>query len=147
MFIIFIYRIGNRVYYSNSLLRGILLVGLNIIRKIFIDILFQVDIPFKVKIGKGLRLKHPRGIVIHPNVELGEGCSIYHQVTIGVNEFSSNGGVARIGNNVFIGVGAKIIGDVIIGDNVRIGANAVVTEDVMNNYTVYSKQFIKERSK
>lgn len=64
--------------------------------------------------------------------------TIFHQVTIGSNtlKYSKTFGVPKIGNNVYIGAGAKIIGKVIIGDNVRIGANAVVTTDIPNNATV-----------
>lgn len=66
------------------------------------------------------------GIVISHNAKIGENCTIFHQVTIG----DTKSGSPRIGNNVYIGAGARIIGNVRIGDNVKIGANAVVVHDV-----------------
>ena len=66
---------------------------------------------------------------------IGKNVTIMHQVTIGENVTGKDGS-PTIGNNVFIGAGAKIIGDVHIGDNVKIGANAVVTKDVSDNCTV-----------
>ncbi len=70
---------------------------------------------------------HLNGIIISHYAKIGSNCTIYQQVTIsqGGNETS-----ATIGNNVIIGAGAKIIGNVKIGDNVKIGANAVVTKDI-----------------
>ena len=78
------------------------------------------------------------GIFIAANAHVGSGCTIFHQVTIGSNTFkdSKGFGAPKIGNNVYIGAGAKIIGGITVGDNVRIGANAVVTFDVPENATV-----------
>lgn len=72
------------------------------------------------------------GIVVSPNAVIGKGCTIFHQVTIG----EGRDGAPTIGDNCFIGVGAKIIGKIKIGNNVRIGANCVVFEDVPDNCTV-----------
>ena len=72
------------------------------------------------------------GIVISPNAVIGKNCTIFHQVTIG----EGRDGAPTVGDNCFIGVGAKIIGKIKIGDNVRIGANCVVFEDVPDNCTV-----------
>lgn len=78
------------------------------------------------------------GIFISYGAKIGEGCTIYHQVTIGSNTLpdSRGQGAPTIGKNVYIGAGAKIIGNVTVGDNARIGANAVVTFDVPANATV-----------
>jgi serine O-acetyltransferase len=78
--------------------------------------------------GKDLRLPHPFGVVVHSATRIGEGCVIYHGVTIGAHE--TRGAGATIGDNVAIFAGAKIIGPVNIGDGARIGANAVVIADV-----------------
>lgn len=78
------------------------------------------------------------GIYISKNAKIGKGCTIFHQVTIGSNmiEDSKNYGAPTIGNNVYIGAGAKIIGNVKVGNNVRIGANCVVVNDVPDNSTI-----------
>ena len=56
-----------------------------------------------------------------------------HQVTIGSSRGGNRAGYPTIGNNVFIGCGAKILGKVSIGNNVIIGANSVVTKDIPDN--------------
>lgn len=80
----------------------------------------------------------PCGIFISSGAKIGYNCTIFHQVTIGSNNLPDSSGVGApvIGNNVYIGCGAKIIGNVTIGDNVRIGANCVVTCDVPAYSTV-----------
>jgi len=78
------------------------------------------------------------GILISEGANIGQHCVIFHQVTIGSNTLTDTKkqGSPTIGDNVYIGCGAKIIGGVIIGNNVRIGANCVVTEDIPDNCTV-----------
>lgn len=88
-------------------------------------------VAIETKFVGGLRTPHLNGIFIHHNVSVGENCMIFQQVMIGVNEFQNNTKAPRLGNRVYVGAGAKLIGDISIGDNVRIGANAVVTKDVV----------------
>jgi serine O-acetyltransferase len=94
----------------------------------FIEITTGISIPAMCKIGKGLRIHHFGGIIFHPTVMMGENCTVYHGVTIG--DRGGSGRSARIGNNVTIGAGAKIIGEISIGDDCIVGANAVVTKDM-----------------
>lgn len=84
------------------------------------------DIPINSKIGGGLLIPHPNGIVIHPDAEIGPNCLFFQQVTIGHGAC----GVPSLGGHVDVGAGAKLIGRIKIGDHARIGANAVVTKDV-----------------
>ena len=72
------------------------------------------------------------GIIVSKNANIGVHCTIFHQVTIG----EGKDGAPTIGNNVFIGAGAKLIGNIKVGDNVNIGAGCVVTEDIPDNCTV-----------
>lgn len=78
------------------------------------------------------------GIFIAGAATIGRNCVIFQQVTIGANALPDSKGVGTptIGDNVYIGAGAKIIGAVIIGDHCRIGANCVVTHDVPCNASV-----------
>ena len=78
------------------------------------------------------------GMFISSGAKIGHNCTIFHQVTIGSNTLADSAGCGAptIGNNVYIGCGAKIIGNVTIGENARIGANCVVTTDVPPHCTV-----------
>jgi serine O-acetyltransferase len=82
--------------------------------------------------GPGFVLIHSIGVVINGSVRGGRAVKIEHQVTIGAERRES----PIIGDNVFIGAGAKIIGSVKVGNNSRIGANAVVVHDVPPDTTV-----------
>lgn len=97
------------------------------------------------KIGEGLWIPHLSGIIISYKAEIGDDCGIYQQVTIGEESINHPGMAPVIGNHVFIGAGAKIIGPITIGNNVMIGANAVVTKNIPDNCTVVGcNQIIKK---
>lgn len=85
--------------------------------------------------GKGLSLAHYGNILIHEDTKIGENCRICQEVTVGGNKGSR--AVATIGNNCFIGAGAKILGGITIADDVVIGANAVVVEDILEPGTTW----------
>ncbi|MGE0598341.1 MAG: serine O-acetyltransferase [Dehalococcoidia bacterium] len=99
-------------------------------------ILAGVSIGDRVSIGPGLLMNHGH-VVIDGVTTIGPLCSIAPHVTLGLNtggpDVSFEG--PKIGKFVFIGTGAKILGNVTIGDNARIGANAVVLVDVPENCT------------
>lgn len=82
------------------------------------------------------------GIFISEHAKIGKNCVIFQKVTIGANTIlnSKGYGYPTIGNNVYIGAGAKIIGNVRIGDNCRIGANTVVTKDMKPNTLAVSQE-------
>jgi serine O-acetyltransferase len=101
-------------------------------RHVFWSVITQSDIAPEAKLGKGLMLPHPNGVVIHEDAVVGDDCMIMQQVTIGM---IGEDCVPTVGNNVYVGAGAKVIGKINIGDGARIGANAVVTQDVPANYT------------
>jgi serine O-acetyltransferase len=83
--------------------------------------------------GPGLRIPHFGTIVVHPHAKVGKNCVIQAGVNIGVNK----GGVPVIGDDVYIGPGAKIFGDIKIGNNIAIGANSVVNKSFLeSNLTI-----------
>jgi serine O-acetyltransferase len=90
----------------------------------FVEISTGISIPVQARIGKGLRIHHFGGIIVHPETVVGEHCTIYHGVTFG--DLGGWGGAPRIGNHVIVGAGAKLLGQIEVGDHCRIGANAVV---------------------
>lgn len=81
--------------------------------------------------GPGLSIVHYGTIVVNPKAKIGANCRIHPSTCIG--EYH---GVPQIGNNVYIGPGAKLFGNIKIGNNVSIGANAVVNSDIPDNVTV-----------
>lgn len=100
-------------------------------------IIYSNHIPADIQIGENTSFEHHGlGCVVHSKVTIGSNCNkIFQNVTIGAKwpEGSKIDGVPQIGNNVQIGCGAVIIGNITIGDNVYIGANAVVLKDVPDN--------------
>jgi serine O-acetyltransferase len=83
------------------------------------------------EIGPGFVILHSFGIVINSAVKAGRGLVLEHGVTIGAAHNQS----PVLGDNVYVGAGAKIIGPVHIGSDVKIGANAVVTRDLPDGAT------------
>ena len=67
---------------------------------------------------------------------MGDGCTIYHGVTLGGTGKDKFKRHPDLGNNVIVGCGAKVLGPIKIGNNVKIGANAVVLKDIPDNSTV-----------
>ena len=91
---------------------------------------FGIAISYQENIGPGLYIGHHGGIVTNQHAKIGKNCNLSHGVTIGVTRRGEKKGVPVIGDNVYIGPGAKIIGQVKVGDHAAIGANAVVTKDI-----------------
>ena len=97
---------------------------------------FGIAIDFSTNIGPGFYVGHFGGIVVSSDAVIGRNCNISQGVTIGVANRGTRAGVPVIGDNVYIGPGAKIFGRVHVGDGAAIGANAVVTQDVPSGATV-----------
>ncbi len=92
-----------------------------------------IQIRLGTSIGKGLIFPHFSCIVINHQAIIGNFCTIFHGVTIGSVRSK---GFPKIGNNVVIASGAKVIGGITIGNNVFIGANAVVLSDIPDDAVV-----------
>ncbi|WJS85725.1 serine acetyltransferase [Paracoccus sp. TOH] len=102
--------------------------------KLFILNVTKVWIPPQVSIGADFHIIHAEGsLSIHPDVVIGDRCGVMHNVTIGTN---MRPGAPVIGNDVFIGVNATVLGAIRIGDRVRIGANTAVTTNVPSDSVV-----------
>ncbi len=97
---------------------------------------FGIRIDPLMNIGSGLYIGHFGGINVSVHSVIGKNLNISQQVTIGISNRGKNKGVPTIGNNVYIGPGARIIGGIKIGNNVAVGANCVVTKDVPENCVV-----------
>lgn len=97
---------------------------------------FGISIPYTANIGSGFYIGHFGSIVVSSLAKIGKNCNISHGVTIGITNRGKYKGYPQIGDNVYIGPGAKIIGAVTIADNVAIGANCVVTKNAPNNSVI-----------
>jgi serine O-acetyltransferase len=95
-----------------------------------------IEIHPGAKIGKRLFIDHGMGIVIGETAIIGDDCTIYHGVTLGGTGKDINKRHPTLKNNVIVGCGAQILGNITIGNNVKIGANTVVLNDIPNNSTV-----------
>lgn len=89
-----------------------------------------IEIHPGAQIGKRLVIDHGVGVVLGETAVIGDDVLIYHGVTLGGKTLDPVKRHPTVGNNVIIGAGAKLIGNITIGDNCAIGSNAVVTKDM-----------------
>jgi serine O-acetyltransferase len=95
-----------------------------------------IDIHPGATIGRGFFIDHGTGVVIGGTAIVGDDVTIYQGVTLGGTSLQRKKRHPTLGNNVTVGSGAAVLGDITIGDNVKIGANSVVVKDVPPNSTV-----------
>ncbi len=95
-----------------------------------------IEIHPGAKIGDGFFIDHGMGVVIGETSEIGDNATLYQGVTLGGTSHQRTKRHPTLGNNVVVGVGAQLIGDITIGDNTKIGAGSVVVISVPANATV-----------
>ena len=95
-----------------------------------------IEIHPGARIGNRLLIDHGMGVVIGETAIVGDDCTIYHQVTLGGTGKERKKRHPTIGNNVIVGSGSRVLGNITIGDNVKIGANSVLLSDTPSNVTV-----------
>ena len=98
--------------------------------------IFGVDIHPGARIGKGLMFDHATGIVVGETAVIGDHCSLLHGVTLGGSGKETGDRHPKIGDNVMIGAGAKVLGNISIGNCCRVAAGSVVLQDVPPQSTV-----------
>lgn len=123
-----IYRLGNSLH-NKGLKKTSKIISF--VNRFF----FSVWLPSSARIGRNFTLGYwGLGVVIHSNTEIGNNCLISQNVTIGRNFGDKK--VPIIGDDVYIGAGSVIFGEITIGDNVIIGSNSLVNKSISNNCTV-----------
>ena len=130
-------RLMRKVEYYNNCKKGIFNKIILLILKYrykSLSIKYGFSIPINT-FGPGLCIAHRGTIVINGASKIGKNCRINIDVNIGT-QIGENGKAPTIGDNCFIGPGAKLFGNIKIGDNVAIGANAVVNKDFGDNVTI-----------
>jgi|GEM_PF-1569455 serine O-acetyltransferase len=99
---------------------------------------FANEISYKAKIGAGFKIGHVSGIVIGKKVKIGENFIVLNGVNVGEVGFGKEG-MPTIGNDVFVGAGAKLLGKIEIGDRVIIGAMAFCNQSIPADHLAYSQ--------
>ena len=118
------------------LITFILFLPFFILYRVLVEWLLCIELPWKTRIGPGLRIDHGQALVINDGTVFGAGCTVRNSTTIG-NKRNKEGGYTRapiFGDRVDIGANAVIIGPITIGDDVAIGAAAVVLRDVPSKH-------------
>ena len=131
----FFYRLSRFLFLINIPIIKYVFRLVSLILNLISEILFGINLPASTDIGPGLYIAHIGNIVVHHNVKVGEKLRISHGVTIGQKGEGYDDSVPIIGDKVYIGAGAKVLGGIKIGDGVWIGANAVVINDLPKNVT------------
>tara|TARA_R100001369_G_scaffold11984_2_gene25794 strand:+ start:43 stop:594 length:552 start_codon:yes stop_codon:yes gene_type:complete len=141
---LFVYRISNSIYISKmpNVFRRVLLIPCLIAQK-WIEILTGISLPYSAIIGERFYIGHFGGIIINAQAVIGNNCNISQGVTIGVSGTKQKRGVPILGDNVYIGANAIVVGEISVGDGAVIGANSLVTKDVLSNTTVLGVPALK----
>lgn len=105
----------------------------------------QIEISPFTKIGGGLYLGHPYSITINPRTTIGKNCNIHRGVLIGQENRGCRKGVPTVGDCVWIGINAAVVGSVNIGDDVLIAPNSYVNCDVPSHSVVFGNPCIIKR--
>lgn len=128
-----LFRLGNFLHKKKLKPLGKLISYIN-------RILFTVWLPSSASIGKNFKIGYGgMGVVIHHNSIIGDNVTIAQNVTVGRN-FGDNY-VPKIGNDVYIGAGSIVFGEIEIGNNVIIGSNSVINKSIPDNCTVVGNPF------
>jgi len=102
----------------------------------FVRFLTGTEIHPGAQIGKGLFIDHGMGVVIGETAIVGNNVTLFQGVTLGGTGKEQGKRHPTLGNNIVVGAGAKVLGNITIGDNSYIGANAVILRDVPPNSTI-----------
>jgi serine O-acetyltransferase len=136
VWVLVVYRFGRWRYgVRPAILRKVFSLIYHFLYKM-VQILTGVELPCEVEIGKNFVIDHFGGIVVSGYAKFGDNCRIRNGVVVGLRR-TDEPCAPQIGNNVDIGAGAKILGNIKIGNNVNIGANAVVLVDVPDNHVAF----------
>jgi serine O-acetyltransferase len=130
--VMLVYRYGRWRYgIKNSMLRKPFSLLYRFLYKV-VQILTGIELPCEVPVGKNFRIDHFGDIIISGYASFGDDCILRNGVTVGLKNIEEKA-APKIGNNVNIGAGAKLLGNITIGDNVDIGANSVVISSIPDN--------------
>lgn len=130
------YRLGNWLYVGRP--SPIVRVPLKLLfyaTDLFCNVVMEMCIDPQANIGEGLYIGHIGGVHINPGATLGKNCDIAHRVTIGTSAMGRKG-APTLGDEVYVGTGAALIGKIKVGDGAKIAANTLVITNVPAGATV-----------
>ncbi|MBQ3085957.1 MAG: serine acetyltransferase [Clostridia bacterium] len=102
----------------------------------------HIEIFSSTKIGGGLYIGHAYGITVNENASIGTNCNLHKGVTIGQENRGPRAGAPTIGNNVWIGINASIVGKITVGNDVLIAPNSYVNCDIPDHSVVFGNPCI-----
>jgi serine O-acetyltransferase len=130
------YRLGNWIYVQRPMaLVRLPLKVLSFLMERFCVVFMEMDLDPQATIGGGLYIAHIGGVHINPGAVLGRNCDVAHRVTVGTSAMGREGAPV-IGDGVYIGTGATLIGKIKIGNGAKIAANTLVISNVPAGATV-----------
>ena len=130
------YRLSNWLYVGRpSALVRIPLKVFSFFAVKFCVVFMEMDLDPQAKIGGGLYIGHIGGVHINPGAVLGRNCDVAHRVTIGASAMGRSG-IPILGDEVYIGTGAVLVGKIKVGDGAKIAANTLVMSNVPAGATV-----------
>jgi serine O-acetyltransferase len=130
------YRLGNWIHTSKPFI--IIRIPLKLISYVgnkWCEVFMEMCIDPQASIGPGFYIGHIGGVHINPGAVLGSNCDLAHRVTIGTSAMGRQGAPV-LGNNVYIGTGATLVGKIKVGDGAKIAANSLVITNVPAGATV-----------
>jgi serine O-acetyltransferase len=131
-----VYRFGRWRYRVRPvLLRKVFSLIYKVLYK-WVQIITGIELPCETRVGKGFVIDHFGGIVVSGYASFGDNCRIRNGVVVGLRRVDEPC-APQVGDNVDIGAGAKLLGNIRIGNNVAIGANAVVLCDVPDDHVAF----------
>ncbi|MGD0798152.1 MAG: serine acetyltransferase [Acidobacteriaceae bacterium] len=130
------YRLGNWLYVSRPfVLVRIPLKIVSFFATKFCEVFMEMCIDAHATIGPGLYIGHIGGVHINPQAVLGKNCDLAHRVTIGASAMGRPGAPV-LGDDVYIGTGATLVGKIKVGNGAKIAANTLVMTNVPEGATV-----------
>jgi serine O-acetyltransferase len=130
------YRLGNWLNVDPPFfLIRIPLKVISLLANKFCEVFMEMCIDSCATIGTGLYIAHIGGVHINPQAIIGSNCDIAHRVTIGASAMGRQG-APTIGNDVYIGTGAALVGKIRVGNGVKIAANSLVMSNIPDGATV-----------
>ena len=91
---------------------------------------YGIELPYSVRLGRGVVVEHQGGIVVHGDTVIGDHCIIRQNCTLGIRRLDALHDAPVLGRGVHLGAGAVVLGKITLGDGAIVGANAVVLVDV-----------------